>query len=140
MNDVNDKETLASGRWALLRDIGVLQVKLVVDGLRDLMLVPASLIAGVLSLVSVSDGKAGMPFYRLLHFGKRTEQWINLFGAEQNAPEPIDASPAFGDGNMDALVRKVESLVVDEYKRGGVTAQAKERIDKIIDTLRRKRR
>ena len=29
-------------RWTLLRDLAVLQVKLLVDGFRDLVLVPAS--------------------------------------------------------------------------------------------------
>jgi hypothetical protein len=35
-------------RWTLLRDLAVLQVKLLVDGFRDLVLVPASLIAGII--------------------------------------------------------------------------------------------
>ena len=46
-------------RLNLLRDIAVFQAKLIVDGLRDLMLVPASLIAGIMSLASGSDGKPG---------------------------------------------------------------------------------
>ena len=33
----------AAPRWTLVRDVAVFQVKLLVDGLRDLMLVPASL-------------------------------------------------------------------------------------------------
>ena len=37
-------------RLDLVRDIAVFQAKLIVDGLRDLMLVPASLIAGIMSL------------------------------------------------------------------------------------------
>ena len=37
---------------------------------------------------------------------------------------------------MDDIVSKVESFVVDEYKRGGVTAQAKSRIDEALEKLR----
>jgi hypothetical protein len=39
---------------------------------------------------------------------------------------------------MDDIVSRVESFVVDEYQRGGVTAQAKSRIDEALDRLRRK--
>jgi len=140
MNVQLDEARSGADRWTLLRDIGVLQVKLIVDGLRDLILVPASLIAGTASFVTAKDGRPGMQFYRLLHFGKQSERWINLFGAEQNSPEPIEPVESFGDGNIDEIVRRVESLVVDEYRRGGATAQAKERLDKVIEALRKRHR
>ena len=35
-------------RWTLIRDVAVLQVKLIVDGLRDFILVPISLVAGLI--------------------------------------------------------------------------------------------
>ena len=126
-------------RWTLLRDIGVLQVKLVVDGLRDLLLVPASLVAGIVSLFSESDGKPGLQFYRLLAWGKQTEVWIDLFGASRNAPAEIEQPPAFGEQGIDNIVERFEAFVVDEYQRGGVTAQAKDRLDKVLDALQRRR-
>ena len=33
------------------------------------------------------------------------------------------------------MVSRVENFVVDEYRKGGVTKQAKERLDKAIDSL-----
>jgi len=125
--------------WTLIRDIAVLQVKLIVDGLRDLILVPASLVAGIVSLVKTTDGKPGPQFYLLVSAGKQSERWINLFGAIRNAPpEVVDENP-FGEADMDDIVLRIESFVVDEYKRGGVTAQAKERIDKAMQAMRRRR-
>lgn len=125
--------------WTLVRDIAVLQVKLVVDGLRDLLLVPASLIVGIVSLAKTKDGKPGPEFYSLISVGKQSERWINLFGAIKNAPpEVIDESP-FGDADIDDIVLRVESFVVDEYKRGGVTTQAKERIEKAMEAMQRRR-
>jgi hypothetical protein len=38
---------------------------------------------------------------------------------------------------MDEIVDKFESFVVDEYQRGGVTRQAKERIDKALNAIQR---
>ncbi len=124
-------------RWILLRDVCVVQVKLVIDGLRDLILVPASLVAGLISIATHSNGAPGTQFYRLLHWGKRTERWINLFGALDNAPEQLRDTQSYADGDIDSLVSRVESLVVEEYRRGGVTAQAKQRLDKVLDALQR---
>jgi len=123
----------------LLRDLGVLQFKLVVDGLRDVILVPASLIAGIISIASSKDGRIGMQFYHLLGWGKQSEVWINLFGAVENSPEEIEQPLPFGDQGIDDIVGRLETFVVDEYKRGGVTAQAKERLDKILNAVQRKR-
>lgn len=120
------------GRWPLIRDMLVLQLKLVVDGLRDFLLVPASLVAGIISLLS-QDRAA---FYRLVALGKRSEQWIDLFGALRNAPPDV-RSEVSGDGSIDDLVQRVEAYVVAEYHSGGLTAQAKARIDEALDALQR---
>ena len=126
-------------QWTLLRDVGVLQFKLVVDGLRDIILVPASLIAGIVSIASSKDGRVGMQFYNLLGWGKQSEVWINLFGVVKNSPEKVEQPKPFGDQDIDDIVGRLETFVVDEYKRGGVTAQAKERLDKILNAVQRKR-
>jgi len=140
MNEVPDNKSPADERWTLIRDIGVLQVKLLVDGLRDLLLVPASLVAGIASLASGEQGRPGLQFYHLLGFGKQTERWINLFGAVDNSPETLEQPASFGDADIDDLVGRVESFVVDEYRNGAVTAQAKERLDRALNTIRRRGR
>jgi hypothetical protein len=126
-------------RWTLIRDLFVLQAKLVVDGLRDLLLVPASLVAGIWSLVSSDKGRPGPQFYQLISLGKQSELWIDLFQAYDHAPEEVRREHEFLVSNMDELVDRFESIVVDEYERGGVTAQAKERIDKALDAIQRSR-
>ena len=137
MNIETQKEQPDAARWQLLRDLGVLQVKLLVDGLRDLILVPASLVAGIVSIVQSVDGKPGPYFYHLLAWGKESEIWINLFGAVRNAPEEIEQPSAFGGQDIDDIVGRLETFVVDEVKRGGVTTQAKERLDKILNAVQR---
>ncbi len=116
----------------LVRDVLVFQFKLIVDGFRDLILVPTSLIAGLISLISRSDGKPGTQFYRLLVMGKQSEQWIDLFEAVRNAPENSIDEKRFADRNIDGLINEFENYVRDEHKRGGVTAQAKEHLDTIL--------
>jgi len=137
MNTLPHKNDNPSNRWTLARDIAVLQVKLVVDGLRDLVLVPVSLIAGIVSLLSHEDGRPGSQFYQLLGVGKQSERWINLFGALENAPPDLEHIEPFPDAGMDDLVGKLETFVIAEHKRGGITAQAKERFDRAINAVRR---
>ena len=123
-----------SARWTLIRDVAVLQVKLIVDGLRDFVLVPISLVAGIVSLFRAGD-PAGNAFYRLLRIGRKSDRWINLFGAADRLPEqPRDPMP-FPDEDIDSLVSRIEAFVIDEYRKGGVTRQARDRLDRAIDSL-----
>ena len=131
---------IPSPTWVLIRDVAALQVKLLIDGLRDFLLVPASLIAGVLSLARSEGGRPGPEFYQLLGVGRRSEHWINLFGAMQNAPPEVVDQDGSDAADMDELIGRVENYVIDEYRRGGVTAQAKDQIDKALAAIRRGRR
>ena len=136
---LNDSQPtrVPADRWTLVRDIAVLQVKLVVDGLRDLILVPISLIAGIISLVKGGDEPA-TEFYDLLKMGRRSERWINLFGAAERVHGPASEDDHLLPEDIDSLVSRVESFVVDEYQKGGVTKQAKDQVDKALNTLHKR--
>ena len=140
MNQPVKKPLVNADNWTLIRDVGVLQVKLLVDGLRDLVLLPASLIAGVISLLNSKDGKPGSQFYELIAVGKQSESWINLFGALKNAPKGIHTDVNFGNADIDDIVSRVETFVVDEYQRGGVTKQARDRMKQALDAMHRARK
>jgi hypothetical protein len=120
-------------RWTLIR------IKLLFDGFRDLLLLPISLITGIVSLVK-GGREPSSEFYDLLRIGRRSERWINLFGAASHLHGPPSDEDRFPVEDVDAMVSRVESYVVDEYRRGGVTAQAKERLDKALDLLHKKAR
>ena len=139
MNEMPEAKSDLPDRRTLIHDVAVLQAKLIVDGLRDLILVPLSLIAGLVSLLSGEKGVPGTQFYRLLAIGKQSEIWINLFGAMSNAPPDLEHPMPFPDLDMDEIVDKIEAFVVNEEKRGGMTAQARARFEKAIDAMRKKR-
>jgi N-glycosylase/DNA lyase len=124
-------------RWTLVRDALALQFKLIVDGVRDFLLVPASIIAAVVSLLSHRDGKPGPQFYQLLALGKQSEEAIDLFGAYRNAPPEVRGEHRFSEVRLDDLVERVETFLADEVRKGGMTAQARERIDQALDSLQR---
>lgn len=132
-------DSARSPNHQLIRDVVVFQFKLIVDGLRDLILVPTSLVVGLVSLLTGSDGKPGSQFYRLLVIGKQSERWIDLFDAVKNAPEGSIDETTFADRNIDHLIDEFEGYVRDEHKNGGLTAQAKERLDALLRAAGRKK-
>jgi len=135
----NQSEKINVDRSELIRDIAILQVKLVVDGLRDFVLVPVSLVAGFISLFRARD-PSGNEFYNLLRLGRKSERWINLFGAADRIPPAAGERDHFPDEDIDALVNRVESFVVDEYRDGRMTTQARDRLNRFLDTLNKPRK
>jgi len=112
-------------RWHLMRDILTFQLKLFIDGLRDLLMSPITLVAGIGGLLFRRENPERW-FEQALDWGRQTEVWINLFGRrsfkQRNA-----------DHGFDELLGQLETHLVDQYERGGVTAQAKSAIDRAID-------
>jgi len=123
-------------RWTLIRDVALFQLKLVMDGARDLMLVPASLLAALVALLK-SDPTPGTEFYDLLRLGRRSERWINLFAAADrvHGPQREDAAPK--DGDIDQIADTIETYVVGEFKRSGAAQDATDRIGHEVRRLLR---
>ena len=105
----------------------IFQLKLAIDALRDIVLVPVSLVAGIMDLVAGGD-RQGENFYHVLRLGRRSERWINLFRIA-GEPDEDDAP------SLDSLVGQVERLVVEQAEHGGVTAAAKGAIDRSLDRI-----
>lgn len=137
-SETKDAET-ENERWILIRDMLVFQFKLIVDGFRDFVLLPVSLIAGLISVARKGTGP-GPEFYDLLRLGRRSERWINLFGVLERRDGPASEDDKFATRDFDEVVSRVESFLVDEYRKGGVTAQAKQHMDDALDALQNLRK
>jgi hypothetical protein len=97
-------------RIELLREAAVLQIKLLVDGLRDAVLIPVSLGAALIGLFR-GGPDCSREFNRVLKVGRRSERWINLFGHHR---------PLRGDshtGSMDSILEQVEFVVKEQYQK-----------------------
>jgi hypothetical protein len=127
---ISDREAAPENRWQFLRDVLVFQIKLVLDAMRDLILVPVSIGAALLDLVS-SGEQTGQSFYRVFAMGKRTDIWINLFDT-YGSP---DESSAGEDTTVDSLVAQLEALLVEQHDRGGLTATARLAVDRALDGI-----
>lgn len=98
-------------RLELLREAVVLQLKLLVDGLRDAILIPISLVATLIGLIR-GGPDCDREYRRVIKLGRRSERWINLFGHQRPLPKSGAA------GSIDTLLEQVESTVVEQYQKG----------------------
>jgi hypothetical protein len=89
-------------RWRLLRDVVVFQVKLGMEAVLDITLIPLSLAAAALDFV-LGNWRQPRLFHAVLRFGERCEHRIDLWGA---AKPGMDAPPS----DADALLRGIERL------------------------------
>lgn len=114
-------------RWQLTRDLLVFQAKLLLDGLRDLLLSPISLVAGLMGMVADRNDPSRL-FRKVVEAGAASERWINLF-------KHRDPGVA---GNVDELFERLEARILEQYQSGGITAQAKSAIDRSLDAIQRR--
>ncbi|MEQ9181850.1 MAG: hypothetical protein RIF44_24495, partial [Nitratireductor sp.] len=69
-------------------------------------------------------------FDRLMHFGRDTDRWINLF--ELNDPALRDST------TLDTIADDLEQAVRRDYDAGGLSAQGAERLRRLAAQLRRR--
>lgn len=118
-------EEKSNPRIELLRKTAIFQFKLVMDGLRDALLIPMSLVAAAIGLARGGDN-ADEEFRRVIKLGRRSERWINLFGHQA----PLRRhSPT---GSLDTLLDRVEEVVMDQYRKGQSEAEARAAISKAL--------
>lgn len=112
-------------RGELLRQAAILQVKLLVDGLRDALLIPLSIVAAAIGLMR-GGADADREFRRVIKLGRRSERWIDLFGHQP----PLRRSHS--GNSLDTLLNRVEEVVIDQYKKGQSEAEARAAIQQAM--------
>lgn len=143
-------EVPSLSRGALLRRLIVFQIKLGLDGLRDLLLSPVSIIAVLVGLLFGGE-RPDRPFRRLMAFGQRTDIWIDLFDlhrsepwpqsphAERAAEAPTQAGLPAGtsaDTSAETVIDSVERILREEYARGGSREAIEARLARLRDAAR----
>lgn len=109
-------------RAQLAWDLIVFQFKLAADGLRDVVLVPISLVAGLLGLLFGGSDPAQY-FRQVLKFGRRTEYWINLFGHRHRG------------GTADDIIKPIQNRVFEEAGSRPWVQKAGSQIDRTLDNV-----
>ncbi len=119
-------------RWKFLRDVLVFQLKMLLDNLRDFALMPISLGAALFDLV-VKGEREGALFYQVLRWGAHSERVIDVYSAIESHEETT-INPNY---TVDAVVARLEGVLVRECEKGGTAASIKAAMDRTIDQIHR---
>lgn len=115
-----------------MRDVVVFQLKLLLDNVRDLVLMPVALVAALIDLVLRGD-REGARFYKVLRWGWHSEKVIDVYSAiEHHEPGDFEISKAY---TVDGVIARLEGVVVREVEKGGTAASIKSAMDRAIDQL-----
>ena len=99
MTDQSDHET----RWRLVRDVVVFQIKLGMEAVLDLTLIPVSLAAAAMDFL-LGNWRRPRWFHAVLRLGERCAHRIDLWRV---ATPGVDAPQSEGD----AVMRSIETLI-----------------------------
>lgn len=124
--------TQRSERWKFLRDVVVFQVKMLLDNIRDFALMPISLFAALIDLISKGE-REGALFYRVLRWGSHSERVIDVYSAiEDHEKGDFEVSRNY---TVDGVIARLEGVLVRECEKGGTAASIKAAMDRAIDQL-----
>jgi hypothetical protein len=119
-------------RWKFMRDVVVFQIKMLLDNLRDLVLMPVSLVAALIDLVFRGE-REGALFYKVLRWGAHSEEVIDVYSAIEHHPRgDFKVSPGY---TVDGVIARLESVLKREVEKGGTAASVKAAIDRAIGQL-----
>lgn len=90
--------------WPLIRAVALLQLKLLLDTLRDLALAPLALAAAAADLAMLRHREPTL-FRAVLRFGARSDRWIDVWSSGETSSTQHE--------NVESLIARVEDIVRD---------------------------
>ena len=117
-----------SKRAELVRHAIVFQLKLMADGLRDLVLIPVSLFAAVLGFARGGD-EPERELQQVIELGRQSEVWINLFNNHD-----VNEDAHMGT-SIDVVFTKVEEVLKQQYKAHGTSQSSQAEIDEALQAV-----
>jgi hypothetical protein len=114
---------IVATRHVTLRDFMIFQLKLALDGLKDVVVFQVSIFAMIVDFFS---GRGAKPrwFYSVVRMSERFDRWLDLHGAMQriDAGQTDDGFFGASEAGSDSLLGEIEQLV-----RGGDEPRKKDR-------------
>jgi hypothetical protein len=98
-------------RWVILRDLMIFQVKLLLDGLKDVVLMPLSIAAAALDLFFPGP-RPGHRFYGVMRVGEKYDNWLSLFSAADKADARADGLFGASRAGSASLLGRIEAAVI----------------------------
>ena len=124
-------------RWKILRDVALLQVKLLLGNLHNFALMPIAAVAGAVDIVFKNRRDEAL-LYKVLAWGRHLDEKIGLYNALHTGDGKTHNPPEHY--SVDALAARVEAAIAHEFKTGEVTANVKSAMNRVIARLHRENR
>ena len=119
-------------RWTFFRDVVVFQLKMLLDNVRDIVLMPVALGAALIDLFYRGE-REGALFYKVLRWGLHSEEVIDVYSSiEHHDPGRFKVSRAY---TVDGVIEQLENVVTREVEKGGTAASIKTAMDRAIDQI-----
>jgi hypothetical protein len=116
--------------WKFLRDVLVFQLKMFFSNVRDFALMPVSLVAALIDLIFKGQ-RQGALFYRVLRWAAHSEEMIDVYSAIKTQGRP-EVNPKY---TVDAVIARLEGVLVRECEKGGTAASVKTAMDRAINQI-----
>ena len=101
---------MSHSRVVLLRDLAIFQVKLLLDGMKDVVLMPVTIAAAAIDIVFPGK-RPGHRFYFVMTLGERFDRWLNLFSAADRADASKDGLLGRDRTRTNAMLREIEEML-----------------------------
>lgn len=114
----------------VLCDVMMLQLKLLMLSVHNLILVPVTMTTALVDIV-FSPGRHGGYFYRALHWGRRAEEVIGFY-------RPLERKPA--TDSADLMASRLKTAIAEELPDDPATVRISLLIDRVMEQLRQEKR
>jgi len=116
-------------RWKFFRDVLVFESKLVLNNFHNFFQIPVTLAVALFDLI-VRGKEEGERFYKLLELGRTIDDSIDIYSVIADRQRSMNKSYT-----VDAVVSRLEGVIVREYEKGGTAANIKAAVDRAIDEM-----
>jgi hypothetical protein len=121
----------ADARWKFVRDVAVFELKLAINNVHNFLQIPVSFAIAVFDLLfTAKEKEEGSRFYKFVAWGRTIDDHIDIYSIVAHHERSMNR-----DFTIDALVGKLEGVIVKEYEKGGTAANIKAAVDKAIDQM-----
>ena len=115
--------------WKFLRDVAVFEMKLALNNMHNFVQIPLTLAVALLDLV-FKHGEHGSRFYWLVEKGRLIDDSIGIYSIIDHRERELNK-----DYTVDAVLAKLEDVIVREYEKGGTAATVKNALDRTLDEM-----
>jgi hypothetical protein len=119
-------------RWKFIRDVLVFEGKLALNNIHNFVQIPLTLALAVFDLF-VKGKEEGERFYKMVEMGRTIDDHIDIYSVIADREKKLNENYT-----VDAVVSRLEQVIVREYQKGGTTASMKEAVDRALDTMQTK--